>query len=87
MIFSMKCKKVDHPPLYFNNIPATKITIQKHIGLYLDEKLNYSPHIKEKLSKVYNDIGFLRNLSNKLPRNADIYKVFIRPHFDYDSTV
>ena len=38
--FSRKCTKEDHPPIYFNNIPVTQTTIQKHIGLYLDEKLN-----------------------------------------------
>ena len=53
--------------------------------MYLDEKLNYNSHIQEKLSKVYKGIGLLRNISNKLPRQAQvtIYKVFIRPHLDY----
>ena len=57
--------------------------------MYLDEKLNYNSHIKEKLSKVYKGIGFLRNLFNKLPRQAQvtIYKVFIRPHLDYRDTL
>ena len=68
VIFSRKCTKEDHLPIYFNDIPVTKNTVQKHIGLYLDEKLNYNTHIKEKLSKVYKDIELLRNLSNKLPR-------------------
>ena len=53
--------------------------------MYLDEKLNYNTHIKEKLSKVYKGIVLLRNLFNKLPRQAlvTIYKAFIRPHLDY----
>ena len=85
VIFSRKCTKEDHPPIYFNDIPVTQTTVQKHIGLYLDEKLNYNTHIKEKLSKVYKGIGLLRNLSNKLPRPAlvTVYKAFIRPHLDY----
>ena len=68
--FSRKCTKEDHPPIYFNDIPVTQNTVRKHIGLYLDEKLNYNTHIKEKLSKVYKGIGLLRNFSNKLPRQA-----------------
>ena len=89
VIFSRKCTKEDHPPIYFNNIPVTQTTIQKHIGLYLDEKLNYNNHIKEKLSKVYKGIELLRNLSNKLPRQGlvNICKAFIRPHFDYGDIV
>ena len=57
--------------------------------MYLDEKLNYNTHIKEKLSKVYKGIGLLRNVSNKLPRQAlvTIYKAFIKPHLDYGDIV
>ena len=56
-----------------------------------NEKANIfnNTHMKEKLSKVYKGIGLLRNLSNKLPRQAfvTIYKAFIRPHFDYGDIV
>ena len=76
VIFSRKCTKENHPPIYFNDIPVTQTTVQKHDGMYRDEKLNHNTHIKEKLSKVYKGIGFLGNLSNKLPRQAliTIYK-------------
>ena len=57
VIFSRKCTKEDHPPIYFNDIPVTQNTVQKHTGLYLDEKLNYNTHIKEKFSRVYKGIG------------------------------
>ena len=45
--------------------------------------------IKENLSKVYKGIGLLRNLSNKLRRQAlvTIYNAFVRPHLDYSDTV
>ena len=84
VIFSRKCTKEDHPLIHFNDMAVTQTTAQKHISLYLDEKLNYNTHIKGKLSKVYKGIELLRNLSNKLPRQAlvTIYKAFIRPHFD-----
>ena len=89
VIFSRKYTKEVNPPVYFNDIPVTQTTVQKHVGMYLDEKLNYNTHIKEKLSKVYKGIGFLRNLSNKLPRQAlvTIYKAFIRPHLEYGDII
>ena len=89
VIFSRKCTKEGHPPIYFNDISVTQTTVQKHIGLYLDKKLNYNTHINEKLRKVYKGIGLLRNLPNKLPRQAlvTIYKAFIRPHLDYGDTM
>ena len=52
VIFSRKYTKEDHTPIYFNDIPVTQTTVQKHIGMCLDEKLSYNTHIKEKLSKV-----------------------------------
>ena len=57
--------------------------------MYFDEKLNDNTQIKLKLRKVYKDIGLLRNLSNKIPRQAlvTIYKAFIRPHLDYGNIV
>ena len=75
--------------MYFNDITVTQTTVQKHSGMYLDEKLSYNTHIKEKLSNIYKGIGLLRNLSNKLPREGlvTIYKVFIRPHLDYGDIV
>ena len=89
VIFSRKCMKQDHPPMYFNDISVTQTTIQKHIGLYLDEELNYNTHIKGKISKAYKGIRLLRNLSNKRPRQAlvTICKEFIRPHLHYGDIV
>ena len=63
--FSRKYTKEDHPPICFNDTSITQTTVEKHFGMYLDEKLNYNTHIKEKLSKIYKGIGLLRNLSNK----------------------
>ena len=89
VIFSKKYAKEDHPATYFSDMLVTPTTIEKQIGVYLDEKLNYNTHIKEKLSKVYKGIVLLRNFFNKLPRQAlvTIYKAFIRPHLDYGDIV
>ena len=62
VIFSRKCTKEDHRPIYFSDIPVTQTAVQNYIGMYLDEKFNYNSHIKEKLSKVCKGLGLLRNL-------------------------
>ena len=89
VIFSRKYTKEDYPPIYCNDITVTKVTVQMHIGMYLDEKVNYNTPIKEKLSKVYKGTGLLRNLTNKLPRQAlvTIYNAFTRPHLEYGDIV
>ena len=46
VIFSRKSNKTDHPVVYFNEAPIAKASCQKHLGMHLDEKLNFNTHIK-----------------------------------------
>ena len=46
LIFSRKIKKLLHPIFLFNIIPLSNSLFQKHLGLPLDIKLNFSKHIK-----------------------------------------
>ena len=89
VIFSRKTQRVIHPPAIFNNMPVVRSSCQKHLGIYLDEKLNFSNHIKEKISKANKDIGIIRKLNNFLPRNflITVYKYFIRSHLDYGAII
>ena len=84
VMFSRKTQRVIHPSAIFNNMPV-RSSCQKHLGIYLYEKLTFSSHIKEKVSKANKGIGILRKLYNVLPRTSliIIYKSFIRPHLDY----
>ena len=58
---------------------------QKHLGIDLDEKLNFIHHIKEKISKTTKGVGVIKNLINTLPRKAllTLYKSSDRPRLDY----
>ena len=70
VIFSRKTQRVIHPPAIFNNMPVVRSSCQKHLVIYLDEKLNFSNHIKENISKANKGIGILKKLYNGLPRNS-----------------
>ena len=85
VIFSRKSKKADHPTVYFNHAPVAHTNCHKHLGMYLDEKLNFLQHIKEKTSKANRGIGVIRKLSHILPRHSLIttYKSFVRSHLEY----
>ena len=85
VIFSRKVVKASHPAVFFNDIPVACCSTQKHLGIYLDEKLNFGHHITEKIAKANKDIGVFKKLHNILPFRAllTIYKSFIRPNFDY----
>ena len=74
------CKKkisVDHSPIFFNDVTATKVEEHKHLGIVLDIQLTFSSHIQSAINKARCGIGMLRFLSNNLPRQTlnELYKV------------
>ena len=88
VIFSRKRVKDCHPSVFFNDTIVERSS-QKHLGIHLDEKLDFNAHIKKKICKAYRGIGIIKKLQSKLPRNVllTIYKSFIRPHLDYGEIV
>ena len=47
-------------------MPVSCVSFQKHLGVYLVEKLNVSYYIKKKISKAMKGIGVMEKLSNML---------------------
>ena len=89
VVFSRKIKKLLHPTLLFNNIPLNNSLFQKHLGLTLDIKLNFSEHINSIIKKISRTMGLLRKFQQILPRSTllTIYKTFIRSRLDYADIV
>ena len=89
VIFSRKTLIQSHPVLTFSNSSVIKATLQKHLGLILDEKVNFKEHMKEKMSKAYKGIALLRKLQSINLRNTllTICKSFICPHLDYGDII
>ena len=85
VIFSRKIKKLLHPTLLFNNIPLNNSLFQKHLGLTLDIKLNFSENIKSITKKISKTMGLLRKFQQILPRSTLLttYKTFVRSRLDY----
>ena len=52
VIFSRKIKKFLHRTFLFRNIPLSNSLFQKHLGLTLDIKLNFSEYIKRITKKL-----------------------------------
>ena len=89
MIFSRKTKKLLHPCLLFNGIPLKNRTIQKHLGLTLEVKLNFVEYIKNITQKISKPMGVLRRFQQILPRSflLAIYKIFIRSQLDFADVI
>ena len=51
VIFCAKNRKIKHPELTFNDIPVAREDSTQHLGLRLDNRLNFSKHIKEAVLK------------------------------------
>ena len=80
LIYSCKVQMTNHPPLFFNENVVPQITLEKHLGMFLDSKLNFREN---------KTIGLLRKPQTLLPRGPliTIYKSFIRPHMDYGDMI
>ena len=87
--FSNRINKDSSVSITFNNSTVETISSQKHLELILDERLNLNENLESHINKCYRIIGFLKWLSNQLPRDAllRIYKSFVRSHLDYGDIV
>ena len=59
LIFSREVQMTDRPPLFFNENAVSKTTLQKHIGMFLDSRLNFSEHLRPIFQKTNKTIGLL----------------------------
>ena len=71
--------KSNLPKLSFNGIEISSKYVNKHLGLFIDKKLTFDHHLKEKISKVNKGIVLTTRPRNYVPRHAliPIYKAFI----------
>ena len=52
IIFFLKASATSYGTIYFNSVPVIRENIQKHLGLFLDSKLNFFHHINGKIKKA-----------------------------------
>ena len=80
---------INHPPLFFDQNFVPQPSLQKHLGIFLDSKLNFSKHLISIFQKTNKTIGLSRKLEILLSRAPliTIYKSFIRPDLDYDDMI
>ena len=89
VIFSKKRKEVVHPLLVFNGVPVARETSTKHLGVILDEKLNFREHISQQINKAKKGLALMKFLSRNVSSSVLelTYKMYIRPHLDYGDLI
>ena len=85
VLFSRKKKTQVLLTISLNDVQVERVSHQKHLGILLDEKLNFKPHIHSAISKVNNGISVIKNLRHNLPRKSLVTKckAFLRPLIVY----
>ena len=89
MLFSRKKKALNHPTLSLNNIQVERASSQKHLGLILDEKLNFKQLIESSIVKINKGVAVIKKLRYSLPRKSlvTIYRAFLRPLIDFGDII
>ena len=89
VLFSRKKKTRNHPTLSFNNIHVERASSQKHLGLILDEKLNFKQHIESTIAQINKGVAVIKKFRYSLPRKSliTIYKAFLRLLIDYGDII
>ena len=59
VIFSLKTVKPFYRQVFFNEVPVEHSVSKNHLGLHLDQKLDFSKHINEKISKTQKGIAVI----------------------------
>ena len=74
---------------FFNENVVPQSILQKHLGMFLDSKLNFSERLKNIFQKTNKTIGLLQKFQTLLPSAPliTIYKSFIRPHLDHGGMI
>ena len=62
-MFSKKLYESCYPKIFTSNALVFCVNLQKQLGNYLDETLNFNLYIKEKMSKTMKAIGIIKKLS------------------------
>ena len=75
--------------LSIRNNPLQVVLSTKHLGVYIDNTLDWKNHIQEITKKILRSLGLLKYAKRPLPLESlkDIYTSIIDPHFRYCCTV
>ena len=78
-------KKSNHPPLYFDGQPIEEVDNHKHLGIILNNKLNWKDHVSNIVKSVSKLLDVMHKLHKDLDRKSleTIYQSFVRPKLEY----
>ena len=83
IIFSNKALN-NSPPLILNNSYIDRVSVHKHLGIYLTSSLDWSVQVKEVCLKANRKLSVLRSVKLLSRQTLDLlYKITVRSVIDY----
>ena len=75
--------------IYIDDIKIDIVNKIKMLGLIINNKLNWSAHIKYICSKISKNIGIMKKVKNKLEKRLllNLYYMLIYPYLTYCNTI
>ena len=77
------------PKIGLNNCQVNFVDQHKHVGIWLNKKLDWTIHISNLASKANSRMGILRKFKYKLPRTVlnQCYLSYVRPLMVYGGSL
>jgi len=85
LLYKMKNKTLPTPKVKIGGIEIERVTSFNFLGIVVDEKLNWSPHINVISTKISRAIGILNQLKHVFPHHilVTLYHSLIASHASY----
>ena len=89
VLFSLKPKNINHPPLHLNNETIREVETHTRLGLTLNCNGKWDQHVSNIVAKANYSLTALRKLKNYLDKITleKIYFSYVRPIMEYSSIV
>ena len=75
VVFSRKKKTQSHPAISLNNVQVERTSYQKHLGLLLDEKLNFKQHVDSAILKMNKGISVIKKIKTFIATKIFAYNL------------
>lgn len=90
-----KCKvlhvggSINNPKYYLNGQQLASSSEEKDLGVLVDDKLKFSPHIEAQVAKANRLLGLIRRAYTYMDKDImkKLFSALVRPHLEYSAAV
>ena len=89
LVFSKKRSLISNDQIILGGETVGKVNSSKFLGVFIDDNLNFGPHINYISNKIAKHVGILFRIKDKLTVEAKLnyYYAFVYPYLSYNVCV